>query len=529
MRSPTRRCGLIVLLAGALAACSTSTDDPAIDPGGAGVLFEQPVAEAKTLREFSDEPEANPDLAALLASPSTQDVWPIDINTPEFINASSPVLSITLPKGDRVRFDLKRTSDVAGMSGWIGDVASDRKRHYPSPDEVDFDPFNWISLVRDGGQVVGDIHFKGQLYRLYPIAAGRHVLVKVDESRMPPNGQPVLLPRSSSGPAPDKIARPARSIIRVLFVTTSERRARSKYYRLELVQALQNANQYLINSHVPLTYELAGFLDPDYSEGAKSQWAMLHEMARTSSTLGSQVAAQREASKADLVSLYNVESSICGNAYGWSKKETGFHTISCTVALAHELGHNLGGGHVLEGIDPSRHYNHGYRHRSPDFHTIQVTSHGAIPYFSNPRLQYQGVPIGTVQNHDVARQFGDYMGVVEDFYKDGNEFTVYEHANYQGDSCTFTSKGGVSAYLADMCGEGWQKKVSSLKVSKVKPGARVRILSDSGSGARYISLRLDGDLELPTLQGPVEIPGAELNWLGGSLDDKVYQVWSNER
>lgn len=406
---------LLVQIFAMLSACSTGSNDVAVETADAGLLFERSEADRQTLQELTSRPEIYPSLSTLLAAPSSQDAWLVGIK-PALVEADNSELAVRLPEEGVVRFKLRRSSDVGGMSGWVGDVASDRKQRYASSDEVDFDPFNWISLVRDGDQVVGDIHVKGQLFRLEPIGAGQHVLIKVDESRMPPEGDTIL----PSGPKPvagsDKFARSAHSTIRVMFVTTNERRARSPQYRAELVQALQNANQYLINSRVPITYELALFFDPDYSQDAKSQWTMLKEMANTDSALGSQVHAKREGSGADLVSLYNTESSICGNAYGWSKKETGFNTISCTVALAHELGHNLGGGHGLEGTDPTKGYNHGYRHYSPNFHTIQVTSHGAVPYFSNPRLHYQGVAMGTIQNHDVARQFDEYRGIVENFY-----------------------------------------------------------------------------------------------------------------
>ncbi|OUM30531.1 hypothetical protein B8W72_17295 [Pseudomonas putida] len=409
------KCALLLQMFAMLSACSTGSYDFPAGPVDAALFFQGPQADRQALQALTSKPGTYPSLSALLAAPSTQGAWLVGIK-PALVDAENSELAVKLPEEGVVRFNLKRSSDVAGMSGWIGDLPSDRKQRFPSPDEVNFDPFNWISLVRDGDQVVGDIHFKGQLYRLEPIGAGQHVLIKVDESKMAPEGDPILASNPSWVGRTGKSAPSAHSTIRVMFVTTNERRTHSPQYRAELVQALQNANQYLINTRVAITYELAGLFDPNYSESGKNQWAMLQEMANTNSALGRMIAPERERSGADLVSLYNTESSICGNAYGWSKKETGFSTISCTVAVAHELGHNLGGGHGLEGNDPEKSYNHGYRHYSPNFHTIQVTSHGAVPYFSNPRLTYQGVAMGTFQNHDIARQFDEYRHVIENFY-----------------------------------------------------------------------------------------------------------------
>ncbi|QXH46388.1 metallopeptidase [Pseudomonas xanthosomatis] len=519
---------VFVLLSHALlatAGCSAVNSAVDGEPRTPALLFERPVADRQALQSLSSQAGIYPSLSALLASPSSQEVWLVNIKSP-LVDADNSELAIRLPEGSVVRFNLKRFSTVAGMSGWVGDVASERKQRYPSPDEVDFDPFNWISLVREDAQVVGDIHIDGQLYRLEPIGMGQHVLVKVDESKMPVEGEPVMPTPSRMNIEAGKTPKSAHSTIRVMFVTTNERRARSPNYRAELVQALQNANQYLINSHIPITYELAGFVDPDYSQGTKSQWAMLQEMAKANSALGSKVSTQRDLFAAHLVSLYNTESSICGNAYGRSRKETGFNTISCTVALAHELGHNLGGGHGLVGNDPSKGYNHGYRHYSPNFHTIQVTSHGAIPYFSNPRLQYQGRALGTVQNHDVARQFSEYREVVEAFYPQVRTITLYEHTNYQGKTCSFLHVGRTTTSVLQQCGREWAGMVSSAKVQGVKPGNYLLFLGPGNRVSRsYTSDSYSGDLNIPQFNSDHTLPpGMRMSSSEGSLNDRVEVV-----
>lgn len=483
-----------------LSACSFGGGGNAAARGEGALLFDGAQANRQTLQTLASRSETYPSLSALLAAPFSQAAWLVSVK-PTLVDADSRELTLEVPEEGIVHFKLKRSSTVAGMSGWVGDVESDRKRRYASSGEVDFDPFNWISLVRAGDQVVGDIHIKGQLYRLEPIGAGQHALIKVDESKMPPEGNPILPSDSARVAKNTKHSSSAHSTIRVMFVTTNERRARSPNYRLELVQALQNANQYLINSRVPLTYELADFVDPDYSQDSKSQWAMLQEMANTSTALGAEVSSRRDRMGADLVTLYNTESSICGNAYGWSRKETGFNTISCTVSLAHELGHNLGGGHGLEGTDPAKGYNHGYRHYSPNFHTIQVTSHGAIPYFSNPRLSYQGVAMGTVQNHDVARQFDEYRGVVEDFYPPVPiNVTVYDRPGMQGDSCSFDLPPGTKSTttIEQVCGFAWSHKVWSARINNMTAGKTLR-LGNSLAWHSYTSISYSGDFDVPTL------------------------------
>lgn len=521
------KCALLLQMFAMLSACSTGSYDFAAKQADAGSLFQGPQADRQALQALTSKPGTYPSLSALLAAPSTQGAWLVGIK-PALVDADNSELAVKLPDEGVVRFNLRRSSDVAGMSGWIGDVPSDRKQRFPSPDEVDFDPFNWISLVRDGDQVVGDIHYKGQLYRLEPIGAGQHVLVKVDESRMAPEGDPFPSSDPSSAAPTDKSARSAHSTIRVMFVTTNERRTRSPNYRAELVQALQNANQYLINSRVPITYQLTGFFDPDYNQGAKSQWAMLQEMADTGSSLGRRIAAAREESRADLVSLYNTESSVCGYAFSWSTKERGFHTISCTVALAHELGHNLGGGHGLEGSDPEKSYNHGYRHYSPNFHTLQVTSHGAVPYFSNPRLHYQGVAMGTFQNHDIARQFDEYRHVVENIYPPANpvRVTVFDEVNMRGDSCSFNLDPEARITLIEkVCGASWKFKVWSARVENMGP-QKTLYLGNMYARHAYISHTYAGDFNIYGLSAlTIELPeGMEMKPHSNGLSRLINQV-----
>lgn len=434
-----------------ISACSYGVNQVTDDGGGEALLFEETRTDRHTLDMLASRLGVYPSLSALLTAPSSQTVWLVNIK-PALLGANNSELAVKMPEQGIVRFNLRRSSDVAGMHGWIGDVSSDRRQRYTSSDEVDFDPFSWISLVRDDDQVVGNIHVAGQRYRLEPTGAGQHVLIKVDETKMPPDGNFIAPSGSPQVEGAKKSAQSPHSTIRVMFVTTNERRSRSPHYRTELVQALQDANQYLINSRVPLTYELAGFFDADYSEDSKNQWVMLKEMANPDSALGAQVATWRTSSGADLVSLYNVETSICGNAYGWSRKETGFNTISCTVSLAHELGHNLGAGHGLEGTDPTQSYNHGYRHYSPNFHTRQVTSHGAIPYFSNPRLTYENVALGTVQNHDVARQFDEYRETVENFYPPMPPYLI-NHGHQESGKTTCLTTVEQRALVARACPE----------------------------------------------------------------------------
>lgn len=337
---------------------------------------------------------------------------------PGLVSKDTTMLSMPLTDGRTVSFKLSRSDNIAsGMVGWVGDMPSNRRQLYPSPAEINMDPLNWVSLVSDGKLVVGDIRVEGQLYRLTAVGKGQQVLVKVDESKIPPEAAPIPVPvqprdnaRLLTTPSSSK------SAIKVLFVTTQQSRALYPNYKLELAQALLNANQYLVNSKVEALYEQAGIYDSDYDETGKEPQTQLNDMT-ADKPLGAKIHIEREKVRADLVSMLSTYSIYCGIAKMPARKETAFSSISCFGALGHELGHNMGAMHSDEspdqGVFP---YAHGYKHTAPNFHTQMRTSHGAIPYHSNPRLQYQGVPIGTVDKNDVARTFNERRDVVANFY-----------------------------------------------------------------------------------------------------------------
>ncbi|WP_339444800.1 zinc-dependent metalloprotease family protein, partial [Pseudomonas hunanensis] len=210
----------------------------------------------------------------------------------------------------------------------------------------------------------------GQLYRLTAVGKGQQVLVKVDESKLPPEAAPIAVPVQAQAKNRSlSTSQSPKSTIRVLFVTTQQSRAMFPSYKIELVQALQNANQYLINSKVDAVYELSGIYDSDYDETGKSPQTQLNDMI-ADRPLGAKIHIEREKLRADLVSMLSTFSIYCGIAKTPASKETAFSSFSCFGALGHELGHNMGASHNDE--DPGESlppYAYGYKHTAPNFHT----------------------------------------------------------------------------------------------------------------------------------------------------------------
>jgi hypothetical protein len=151
-----------------------------------------------------------------------------------------------------------------------------------------------------------------------------------------------------------------------------------------------------------LKYTESGHLDTD-----------LQRLAITNDGYMDGVHALRNQYKADLVSLFEYDGDAGGIGYElMDVKDSGNNKYGFSISLAHqaappyytlahELGHNLGATHDREnaGDGPgATSYSYGWRFTANGvlYHDIMSYPPGqTIPYFSNPRVKYQGVPTGT--------------------------------------------------------------------------------------------------------------------------------------
>lgn len=378
-------------------------------------------ATGRMLLSLDDTPGASPRAgywAALRSNPAYIQVSSVKV-VPDVIDARTQQIRLPLPGGDIVSFTFMQADEpMPGVTGWVGDIRS-AKRPEPIGTEASGDaamnPFNYASIIREGDKVFGDFRVAGKAYRLEYVAPGEHALIQVDEFKLPPDGPPINVPlEQAQAQSRSDEKRATRSTIRVLLVTSRQRMASTPNAHQQLILALQNANLYLSNSGIPITLQLTGIYDADYDEVGRTYAQTLSDVRNPDSEVGKRVYKVREAQRADLVSMYIAKGDYCGMAYSPATLSNGYSVISCPSALAHELGHNLGSGH--EG-KPGDNYNRGYRHSTtPVFHTQMVTSHGAVPYFSNPRKIYDGVPMGDYKYADNWRRFNERREIVEHFY-----------------------------------------------------------------------------------------------------------------
>ncbi|MCE5978285.1 zinc-dependent metalloprotease family protein [Pseudomonas sp. JR33AA] len=516
-----------------VSACSSPTPEVSTTTSSASQLFTlEPTPDRNALQRT-----AKGYLATLLAEPANEQITLVNAN-PALISKDTQDLAITLPDGKTAQFHLRDFNTItSGIDGWVGYRPSAWKQKHPSSSsEIDNDPLYYLSIAREGDKLVGRLLIDGQNYRLDYVGPGQHALIKVDESKLPPEGEPLVSPGAlARDDTVGKVPQSTHSTIRVLFVTTNQVRASRPNPRLELAQALNDANQYMINSRVDITYELAGYYDAAYDETGRSYNQQLEDMA-PAAPLGEGILPVRDSLKADLVSMYSRATQYCGLAYVTSSKTSAHSVISCTESLAHELGHNLGANHNWDDGDPEGNppYMYGYRLELDGYGFFRTqmsydcaTGCPRIAYHSNPRLLYRNYPMGTLAHHDVARRFNERREVVENFYPREVQYTLYEHANFQGRSCVVTHVRTSSSWPGVQCGDGWDKLVSSARIRGFVPGIRLNFFTQNGGALTFTSTTYSGDLDIPFLDDDISPPaGLTIDRRGENLNDNLYHIAS---
>jgi peptidyl-Asp metalloendopeptidase len=358
-----------------------------------------------------------PAMVNLLSSPSSAAVQQVQVDAAA-VAPGEKQLQFEL-QGRTVTATQARTESLeGGNSVWYGNLSgtSDARKRGLSG----IDPLNSAILVRSGDTVTGSIRSAGTLYRLRPLADGSHVLVEVDERRMPaehPSEYDLLptiaMPRDGRvGIAAASSGSPAT--IRVLVVATNQAVAAYGSNMQALVQlAVAESNQGYSNSNVGITLQLAGYQTTNYTESGDFD-TDLARFRGTSDGFMDSIHSARNSTAADVAVIVLNNSSYCGLASGiGSNASTAFASVywDCATgyySFAHEIGHLQSARHDV-AADPSTSpyaYGHGYRYGN-SWRTIMAYNCTSgcprLNYWSNPNISYGGVPMGNASTADNQR------------------------------------------------------------------------------------------------------------------------------
>lgn len=331
----------------------------------------------------------------LPSAPTVIDRSMVEVTTRGVLDAES--LDLVLPDA-RVETAVQSGVEHRGRDSghWAGHIAGD--------------PPGIVSLTVRGDDLVGSIWIGRMVYRISPSPNGGHVMELLDTSTFPgcagaePGGPGSVEMDSESLEGGSTV------VIDVLAVYTPEARddrGGTAGMQLWAQAAVDETNLAFSNSEMDARFRLVHAAEVDYHDTGNSS-ADLSWVASNST-----VAALRNTFGADLVGLFVADLDACGRGYlPGSFQVTKNSCAVGNLTYAHEHGHNMGMAHNPEdsSVPPVRPYGYGHRYDG-NYRTVMSyncsSNCGRVPHFSNPNVDYSGLPTGIADARDNARAGDD--------------------------------------------------------------------------------------------------------------------------
>ena len=285
--------------------------------------------------------------------------------------------------------------------------------------------------------LTGYFAYKGSVFTVESLGGGVHAFAEMDRNKLPadhpqaasrdsapvPSANKAEAPRAAPPeptvpPFPDaerQALEAKRITIDVMLLYT--RKVASRYVRDPadiLALAIEETNETFGNSGLAnISLRLVHAQLIEYDASGDDQFTHLYTMV---DALGpfKDVKKLRNEKRADIVGLIIDNPNGCGlSTRVRPDSDEAFFVVhhacaTITLSIAHEIGHILGVRHdrfVDENNSPFA-YGHGYVHGTKwrDIMSYKEGCGGCprIPYWSNPRIKYEGEPIGSPAN-DAAR------------------------------------------------------------------------------------------------------------------------------
>ena len=295
-----------------------------------------------------------------------------------------------------------------------------------------------IAIVVMGEDVAGTIRHDGGVYGVRPLGGGLTAVYLYDAAQLrgPPEDAPdyvipdvdpqesSLLPEREASEAGD-----GRDGIDVLVVySESARQAAGNidaYMALLVLLTHVRYENSGITTRLRMVHSYETSYVPEAETPEDDEDTDLLRLRTPGDGFLDEALEERERFKADIVVLL-VRAKYCGGGLAykldhtpgsaeWAFAVSGIGPEHCSEydadTFAHEIGHIQGASHHLEyygGVPEQPYtYGHGLCNGVAGWHTVMAYGDDScprpIPHFSNPRVQYEGTPTGSVELHDVTR------------------------------------------------------------------------------------------------------------------------------
>jgi len=312
-----------------------------------------------------------------------------------------------------------------------------------------------VILTVEGNALAGSITFENKTYEIQELGNGIHAIYEIDPSVFPEDG-PSIVPSEKNPHAPADNPPLSNtddgSIIDVLVVYTQNAAIASPNIELNIQLAIDQTNQSYANSNINQRVRLVHTEQVVYSESTDFG-TTVERLKNQSDGYIDEVHSLRNNYGADLSMLIveNMSDDFCGMGYLMtdSLRSNSFEQYAFSVVRldcltsyspAHEMGHNMGAHHdrySCEDDEGAYDYSHGYVYPPNRWRTIMAYNNecegsgfycNKIPYWSNPNINYGGVPTGISENEidsaENAKSLNNTAYIVANFRKSTSAITT---------------------------------------------------------------------------------------------------------
>jgi peptidyl-Asp metalloendopeptidase len=325
-------------------------------------------------------------------------------------------IKVELPNGRSLTASrLKETRGNRGEISWAG--------------EFEGKPGSLLVVTTHRNRTTGFLHHDDEIWELTTGEDGITVLFAVNEGALPDEHAPIMVDADpdlsySKAELEASAATGADPVVQDLLVVYTQkavdRAGSTATLESRILNAVAAANAAYLNSDVGIRLNVVGMVRTNYVETGDMS-VTLSRLRGTTDGYMDEVHSIRNQLGADLVAMISEDGGYCGIAYVMSSPSSGFASAAFSVTaqgcfsnqtFAHEIGHNQGNAHDRKNGGSSAYaYSFGYRtcdniapSNGQSFRTVMAysCSGSRLNYFSNPRVNYNGAPMGVAYESDPA-------------------------------------------------------------------------------------------------------------------------------